>query len=149
LRAHRGRGNQRALVAKLEGQRQKTIYANENNFRVVCSDFLECNGDLGKFDRVLMNPPFANGSDIKHIKHALTFLKPGGRLVAICAGGTRQAEALQPLAEDSGGLWEPLPADTFKESGTAVNTVLLTINQERELQTLQAVPMSLFPEESQ
>lgn len=54
-------------------------------------------------------------------------LKAGGRLVAICAGGPRQERELKPLAEDSGGIREPLPADTFKESGTGVNTVLLTI----------------------
>jgi 16S rRNA G1207 methylase RsmC len=70
-----------------------------------------------------MNPPFADGADIKHILHARTFLNPGGKLVAICANGPRQQAALQPLASS----WEPLPAGTFKESGTNVNTVLLTI----------------------
>jgi protein-L-isoaspartate O-methyltransferase len=91
---------------------------------VVCGDFLEQNGDLGKFDRVVMNPPFENGADIKHIRHALTFLKPGGRLVALCADGPRQREALQPIADS----WESLPAGTFKEQGTNVNVALLTIN---------------------
>jgi hypothetical protein len=51
----------------------------------------------------------------------------GGRLVAICADGPRQNATLKPLAEDSGGTWEPLPAGTFKEQGTGVNTVLLVI----------------------
>lgn len=88
-------------------------------------DFLEMNGDLGKFDRIVMNPPFADGDDIKHIQHARQMLKPGGRIVAICAGGPRQAEQLEPISE----LWEPLPAGTFKDSGTNVNTVLLTIEE--------------------
>lgn len=78
-------------------------------------------------DRILMNPPFIGGADIKHIKHALQFLKPGGRLVAICAGGPRQASELRPIVDSMGGTWEPLPADTFKESGTGVNTVLLCV----------------------
>ena len=95
--------------------------------KVQCSDFLECNGDLGKFDRILMNPPFENGADIKHIRHAVKFLKPGGRLVAICAGGPRQRAELMPLAESSGGIWEPLEPGTFKESGTMVNAVLMTV----------------------
>ncbi|MCE5309690.1 MAG: methyltransferase [Acidobacteriales bacterium] len=90
---------------------------------VRCADFLTCNGDLGKFDRILMNPPFANGADIQHIRHAIKFLKPGGRLVAICANGPRQQRELQPIAT----TWEPLPADTFKESGTGVNAVLMTV----------------------
>lgn len=93
---------------------------------VVCADFLECGGELGSFDRVLMNPPFENAADIKHIQHAISMLKPGGILVAICARAPRQERVLKPLAEDSGGIWEELPPDTFKDSGTNVNTVLLT-----------------------
>lgn len=89
---------------------------------VVCFDFLEWAGPE-KFDRILMNPPFENGADIKHILKARELLRPGGVLVAICAGGPRQKERLEPLAS----LWEPLPAGTFQESGTNVNTVLLTI----------------------
>lgn len=91
-------------------------------------DFLQCNGDLGRFDRVLMNPPFANGQDIAHIQHALQMLKPGGRLVAICANGPRQNEQLRPLVEQHGGTWEVLPADTFKESGTGVNAAMLSLS---------------------
>lgn len=91
-----------------------------------CADFLSCNGDLGTFDRIVMNPPFQNGSDIAHILHARSMLKPGGKLVAICANGPRQQERLRPLAE----TWEPLPAGTFEEQGTSVNTVLLTMSIE-------------------
>jgi protein-L-isoaspartate O-methyltransferase len=115
------------LADNLRHDRQLRVYANEENYKIICADFLECNGDLGKFDRVLMNPPFENGSDIKHIKHALTMLKPGGKLVAICANGPRQRDALKPLVNQSGGTWEVLPADTFKDQGTGVNTVLLSI----------------------
>jgi 16S rRNA G1207 methylase RsmC len=76
------------------------------------------------FDRILMNPPFERGDDIRHIEHARKFLKPGGRLVAICADGPRQRERLQPIASQ----WRSLPAGTFKESGTMVNTALLVID---------------------
>jgi phospholipid N-methyltransferase len=94
---------------------------------VRCADFLACNGDLGKFDRIVMNPPFTNGADIRHIQHARQFLKPGGRLVALCADGPRQREALQAMAEDSGGYYEPLPAGTFAAQGTGVNVALLVV----------------------
>ncbi len=90
------------------------------------ADFLQCNGDLGTFDRILMNPPFINGSDIQHIQHAAKMLKPGGVLVAICANGSRQNDKLRPMADS----WEELPDDTFKEQGTGVRTVLLTISKE-------------------
>ena len=70
---------------------------NRPPLKVVCADFLECNGNLGKFDRIIMNPPFSDAADIKHIKHAIAFLKPGGRLVALCANGPRQHQQLQAV----------------------------------------------------
>lgn len=92
------------------------------NSAIVIGDFLACTAETlwGAFDRIVMNPPFENGSDIKHIQHALGMLKPGGRLVAICANGPRQQAALQPIADS----WEVLPRDTF--AGTSVSAVLLT-----------------------
>lgn len=90
---------------------------------ILDTDFLECGENLDTWDRIIMNPPFVNGADIKHIKHAFGMLRPGGRLVAICAGGPRQEAALKPLSDS----WEPLPSGTFEESGTGVNTVLLTM----------------------
>lgn len=99
--------------------------ANAVTVSVICADFLSCNGDLGTFDRILMNPPFANGQDIAHILHARTFLRPGGRLVALCAAGPRQEEKLQPLASS----WEVIP-DAFREQGTGVRVALLTIEAE-------------------
>ena len=76
------------------------------------------------FDRVVMNPPFDHGADIKHIRHALTFLKPGGRLVALCANGPRQRAAFLPIANKAEGL----PADTFADQGTGVSALLLVID---------------------
>jgi protein-L-isoaspartate O-methyltransferase len=105
------------LAASLEQVADETI----------CGDFLEQNGNLGTFDRIVMNPPFENGADIKHIQHAMKMLKPGGRLVAICANGLRQQSTLKPLAENSGGWYEDLPAGTFASQGTNVNTAILLI----------------------
>jgi len=122
-----------ALALGLEEQRRKTLYANERNFEVRCADFLALSSlsfpgeGLGWFDVVLMNPPFQNAEDIKHIQHAMQFVKRGGILVAICANGPRQNDILKPTVENQGGIWEVLPPETFKDSGTSVNTVLLTI----------------------
>ena len=92
---------------------------------VQSADFLETSPDDlgGVFDCVIMNPPFENAADIKHILHAQKFLRDGGRLVAICADGPRQRAALMPLAD----LWEDLPPETFKNQGTNVNTALVVI----------------------
>lgn len=95
---------------------------------VFCRDFLDCKpSDFLPVDVVLMNPPFENASDIVHIRHALAFLKPGGRLIAICANGPRQGEQLGALVNQYGGTWEALPADTFADQGTRVNTALLSL----------------------
>jgi len=77
-----------------------------------------------QYDRIIMNPPFGQAADIAHIKRAAAMLAPGGRLVALCAAGSRQHAALEPMAS----TWEHLPPGSFAEAGTGVNVVLLTIN---------------------
>ena len=126
----------RDLAEGLREYRNKLVYSNESNFKIVCADFLTIAGPdshigridvsapIGTFHRIVMNPPFANGADIQHIEHAARFLKPGGRLVAICADGPRQQERLRPQASH----WEALPAGSFKSEGTNVNAALLVID---------------------
>ena len=92
---------------------------------VTCADFLSWNNAEG-FDRIIMNPPFVNAADIAHIRHALTMLRPGGRLVALCANGPRQRTDLQPIALS----WEDLPAGTFAAEGTGVNVALVIIEKD-------------------
>lgn len=88
-------------------------------------DFLSFNGELGTFDKVIMNPPFEKGADIKHIKHAFGMLKDGGKLVAICANGPRQQAAFKDIATH----WEDLPEGSFKNQGTNVNTALMVLDK--------------------
>lgn len=113
-----------SLVEGLKTLRDLTLYANEVNFEIHQGDFLQCNGNLGLFDAIVMNPPFVNGVDIKHITHAIGFLKPDGRLVSLCANGQRQREQLKPLAD----YWEELPPGSFSDQGTNVSVALLVIN---------------------
>jgi hypothetical protein len=90
--------------------------------RVVVGDFLQQNGALGLFNRVLMNPPFSQGDDIKHIERAVSYLAPGGRLVAICLNGPRQRQAL-----DCACRWINLGPGAFDD--TPVETALIVINK--------------------
>ena len=83
-------------------------------------------------DRVIMNPPFSKRQDVRHVMHAFKFLKPGGRLVAIMSAGVdfredRLTHEFRALVTVQGGSIERLPADSFKSSGTGVNTVFVTI----------------------
>lgn len=85
------------------------------------------------FDRVVMNPPFAKQADIAHVIHATKFLRPGGRLVSVMAAGVkfrtdRKTAAFRDMVYGFGGYIEDLPPDSFKESGTGVNTVVVVFN---------------------
>lgn len=97
--------------------------------RLLQRDFLEISPDeAGTFDAVCMNPPFKLGADIRHIRHALEMLTPGGILVSLCYNGTRQNEKLRPICS----TWEVLPEGSFKSEGTGAGVVLLTILPNRE-----------------
>lgn len=89
--------------------------------RLAQGDFLARH--FGEFDRVVMNPPFHMRADIRHVKHALTHLKPGGTLAGLCLSSRHRTDALKPLADH----WEVIPAGTFKGEGTNVETVLFRI----------------------
>jgi hypothetical protein len=94
--------------------------------RLMQGDFLSmAPGSLGTVGAVLMNPPFKMGTDIRHIRHALEHLSPGGRLVAFCYNGTRQRAALMPLASE----WVDLEPGAFKSEGTNACAALLVIDK--------------------
>jgi predicted RNA methylase len=104
------------------------------NVEVVCADFLSLEWATPRFDRVIMNPPFGRGADIAHVTRALQLLLPGGRLVAIMSPHWRFADdakskGFRLIANEHAYLWEPLPAATFRESGTDVNTGILTLTK--------------------
>lgn len=102
---------------------------------VVCADFLTCNGDLGKFDRIVMNPPFTRGQDITHVRHAYDMLNPGGRLVAITAPGwtfrndKKHTEFREWVEALPAFECHDLDSGTFKESGTMVATKLIVMDK--------------------
>lgn len=52
-------------------------------FNVIQGDFLELSHHLPKYDRIVMNPPFADSRWLLHLKAAVKMLKPGGKLIAV------------------------------------------------------------------
>lgn len=95
------------------------------------SDFLAENPNP-VYDRVVMNPPFGKQADIKHVMHALKFLKPNGILVSVMAAGVvfrenRLTVEFRDLVKKSGGSIEELPQASFKTSGTMVGTAICII----------------------
>lgn len=88
---------------------------------VLTANFLET-VPTGDYDMVVMNPPFYGKHYAKHVEHALKFLKPNGVLTAILPASARYDHGLLD------GQWSDLPIGSFKESGTNINTTILTIN---------------------
>ena len=94
------------------------------------ADFLNMQAaDLGgPFDAICMNPPFKQGRDVKHIRHAAGMLAPGGLLVALCYDGARQNRDLRPECN----TWDPLEPGAFAREGTRAAVVMVTVTQARE-----------------
>ena len=133
----------RAIMAQ-HGRLVEMIEAHPGRAEALRRDFLGMNVDQAnflevtpapEFDRVIMNPPFSHGLDILHVEHALDFLAPGGRLVAIMSNGItfrsdEPTRRLRARLEAMGAGITRLPEGTFKSAGTGVNTVLVVVDKE-------------------
>lgn len=122
---------------EIDAKRRKMLFERNYsrkapNLMVGDRDFMEV-PPRPKFDRVVMNPPFAKQADIDHVTHALRFLKPGGRLVAVMSAAVmwrtnRKTAAFTDLVMSvHDGNMEALPAGAFAESGTNVNACIVTV----------------------
>lgn len=109
----------------------------EAGFIVTEGDFLKMTpGDLGTFDAVIANPPFGGRADIHHVRHALSFLRVGGRLAAIMSAGIayrqdRLAREFRALVTEHSGRITENPEGSFLESGTGVRTVTVVMRRTR------------------
>lgn len=101
-------------------------HLEQKGYDCLCADFLKIEAEP-KYDRILMNPPFALQADIAHVSHAVGFLKPEGKLIAImsaglCSRNNRKAEEFRQQFSNSN--IEVLHDSAFKSSGTMVQTVM-------------------------
>ena len=107
-------------------------------FDVWQDDFLALRnmGAGDKYDRIVMNPPFDAQRDIDHVAHAVRFLAPGGKISAIMSASVEFRDnakgiAFRALIEKMKGSIRDLPAGSFADSGTMVNTVLVELHAPR------------------
>jgi len=104
---------------------------------VIGSDFLE---HQGKYDRIVMNPPFEKFQDIDHVRHAYEHLNPGGRLVSIMSESPffrtdKKAVEFREWLDSVGGTIEELPEKSFSqksERATGVSSRVVIINKPSE-----------------
>jgi type I restriction-modification system DNA methylase subunit len=102
--------------------------------RVHYGDFLQCNGELGAFDRIIANPPFRNGQDVDHVRHMYDLLKPSGILITVMSPSwqyrtDRKHAEFRAWLQELDHEVEDLPEGTFKSSGTNIRTLLVTIRK--------------------
>jgi len=114
-----------------ELQESNKAILESKGYTVTFADFLKYTDKT--FDRITMNPPFWNQADIQHVLHAYSLLNRGGRIVSVMSNGitfrdNQKSIQFRELLKNN-GLIKDLPKNSFKESGTNVNTVLIVIDK--------------------
>jgi len=112
---------------------------DDPRLNVLEANFLRM-GARQDYTHVFMNPPFYGTHWMEHVTHAFDFLVPGGTLVAILPisaelGTSTKHQTFRKWAAAHTG-WDDLrftdlPAESFKDSGTRVNTVFLVLHKKR------------------
>jgi predicted RNA methylase len=124
-------GQQNVSVFELMPQNVKRL--REQGFAIEAPvDFLATE-PTPTYSVVIMNPPFSGGRDMAHILHAMRWLVPGGRLVAIASTSWRtqrssNAERFRTLLSELDAEVAELDRGAFKEAGTDVPTTLIAFN---------------------
>ena len=98
----------------------RAAQARAKGHPVVTGNFLEAE-PVAVFDKIVMNPPFYGRHYVKHVRHALRFLRPGGELVAILPATAHYDHG------EIQGEWRDLPPGSFADAGTNVPTGMLKI----------------------
>lgn len=112
-----------AIPFGIEVDQTRANKARGKGFNVLVGNFLE-QPARPDFDAVVMNPPFSGRHYVKHIRHALKFIKPGGVLMSILPATARYDHH---ELDDLNARWIDLPVGSFSESGTNINTCILEV----------------------
>jgi len=115
----RARGHR---VFGIEYHAGRAAEARAKGHNVLTANFLD-QPAKPDFDMVVMNPPFYGRHYVKHIRHALEFLKPGGTLVSILPATAHYDH------KELEGEWRDLPVASFAEAGTNVPTGMVKIRR--------------------
>lgn len=119
----------------VEYNKQNAEILREQGFRVNLTSFENYYTKANKqFNKIIMNPPFANKMDLKHTVLAYNLLKPGGKLLSLIAENsiyydrpvTHKFNAF--LKQHNATITE-IPHGSFKESGTNVDVIMITLHK--------------------
>lgn len=118
----------RTICVEIAALNAKVLEAKGHS--VVRGDFLTTGVNvisdcIGRFNRIVMNPPFNAGRWRAHLEHAADMLKPGGRLVAILPSGARNSGV---LADGFDLQWHGPISNAFP--GVSVDVVVLVADRQ-------------------
>lgn len=121
-------------ITVLELEDSNVSYLKKLGYDVTQCDFLEMDLTEHRPTKFIMNPPFSNGQDILHIKHAYRMLASGGMIVAILNESTfyykgEKYVAFREWLKDKSHEISELPIGCFSESMTSVNTCILKLTK--------------------
>lgn len=108
------------------------LFLNRNGFNVVGNDFLKFNKE---YDVIIANPPFSRQQDIDHITHMIEL---ANRCVVSVASQSvmwrtnKKSIEFRELVAKNGGTIKTLPEDSFKKSGTKVNTCIVHVEKSKD-----------------
>jgi len=108
----------RAELAKMPGARLRG------------NDFLE--EEVGWYDKIIANPPFAKNQDIKHVTKMWEHLAIGGQMAVIMSchwqfASDKESKNFRSLVESADHDITALPKGTFRNSGTDVESIMLVM----------------------
>jgi protein-L-isoaspartate O-methyltransferase len=123
-----------ADVTGIEINRSLQEILEAKGYQIAYEDFLE---HQGQYDCVVMNPPFEDGQEINHVRHAFSLLAPGGRLVSVMSEGPffrsdSKSIAFRAWLDEVGAETESLPqnafrgSEAFRETGVSTRIIVLT-----------------------
>jgi hypothetical protein len=118
-------------VAEKNQDRQRVL--KEKGYQLLVEgdyDFLT--HDVGKWDRIIQNPPFEQGQDMDHVMRAHGCLLPGGILVSVMSESPFFVDySLHKAFRDWLGQYPhdvlELPPNAFKESGSGAQARLVRV----------------------
>lgn len=116
-------------VTCFEINTERVLYLRGRGYGTLGTDFLKERPERWKqFDRIVMNPPFTRGQDIKHVRRAIEWLAPNGILVSVMFGNQDRQPFAKLVSEFRPQITE-VPRGAFKTSGTDVPTVIVRIKR--------------------
>ena len=101
-----------------------------NNAHVLGDDFITA--EVGMYDKIIANPPFAKNQDILHVTKMWEHLNKGGQMAVIMSchwqfAQDKDSVRFRELVYNVNHDITTLPAGSFKESGTNIETVMLVL----------------------